>query len=376
MDPTTDPARTRRAGTSSASAASASARWPWPRCSARAGGRGRPDASPTRWRRAAALPAPRRRASSTCSWPAGRASSSCSTTSRSSHELHGKPIPESFIKGKRFAFMDTLRQGAAEAARHAAQVRPARQGGRVGVRAACRTPRRSSTTSPIVRSVATERLQPRPGEAVHEHRLAAVRPAEHGVVGDLRHRQRVAATCPASSCCSPGRAARAAGAVTGAAASCRRRYQGVPFRSGGEPILNLSSPPGIDRATGSGERIDADPRAEPRRGWTTTGDPEIATRIASYEMAYRMQTSAPELIDLARRDRRRRSSCTAPSRASRRSPTTACWPAGWSSAACGSCSSTTPTGTTTAAPAENLDERPRPRLPRGRPGRARPWSTT
>ena len=41
--------------------------------------------------------------------------------------LHGKPIPESFVKGKRFAFMDTLRQGTAQAARHPPQVRPARQ---------------------------------------------------------------------------------------------------------------------------------------------------------------------------------------------------------------------------------------------------------
>ena len=112
-----------------------------------------------------------------------------------------------------------------------------------------------------------------------------------------------------------------------------------------------------------------------------TGDPEIATRISQYEMAYRMQTSAPELIDLSRRDRRRRSTCTAPSRASRRSPTTACSPAGSSSAACASSSSTTPTGTATAAPAktsrsdfEKLCRRSRPGQRRAgqRPQAARP----
>lgn len=73
-------------------------------------------------------------------------------------------------------------------------------------------------------------------------------------------------------------------------------YQGVPFRGTGDPILNLSSPPGINQerqkrftdvvAQLNRERLDA------------TGDPEIATRINAYEMAYRMQTSAPELMDL------------------------------------------------------------------------------
>ena len=78
------------------------------------------------------------------------------------------------------------------------------------------------------------------------------------------------------------------------------------------------------------------------------GDPEIATRISAYEMAYRMQSSAPELIDLSGEIASTRWMPTAPSRASRRSPTTACWPGGWSSAACASCSFITPTGTITA----------------------------
>jgi hypothetical protein len=74
-------------------------------------------------------------------------------------------------------------------------------------------------------------------------------------------------------------------------------YQGVPFRGQGDPILHLSNPPGITsaqqrdfvKAVGAlnRERLDA------------VGDPEIATRIAAYEMAYRMQMSAPELMDFA-----------------------------------------------------------------------------
>ena len=80
-------------------------------------------------------------------------------------------------------------------------------------------------------------------------------------------------------------------------------YQGVPFRSSGEPILNLTSPPGRRRPTGSGDVLDAVRDLNAVR-LADTGDPEIATRIASYEMAYRMQTSAPELIDLAREDQK------------------------------------------------------------------------
>ena len=81
------------------------------------------------------------------------------------------------------------------------------------------------------------------------------------------------------------------------------RYQGVPFRSGGEPILNLTSPPGVS------DRPPARRRSTPSSDLNAarladTGDPEIATRIASYEMAYRMQTSAPELIDIAGEDQK------------------------------------------------------------------------
>ena len=62
-------------------------------------------------------------------------------------QYHGQPIPESFIKGQRFAFMDTFTKEPPEAAGDEPQVRPARRVGRVGLGAACRTSPRSSTTS-------------------------------------------------------------------------------------------------------------------------------------------------------------------------------------------------------------------------------------
>jgi hypothetical protein len=75
-------------------------------------------------------------------------------------------------------------------------------------------------------------------------------------------------------------------------------YQGVPFRSTGDPILNLSTPAGV--------------KPEEQRQTIETlkdlnslledhvGDPEISTRISQYEMAFRMQTSGPELIDFSK----------------------------------------------------------------------------
>ncbi len=73
-------------------------------------------------------------------------------------------------------------------------------------------------------------------------------------------------------------------------------HQGVSFRSSGDPVLYLSNPPGID-APSRREQLDAI-QALNRRQFTQQLDPEIETRIAQYEMAYRMQTSVPDLISL------------------------------------------------------------------------------
>jgi len=74
-------------------------------------------------------------------------------------------------------------------------------------------------------------------------------------------------------------------------------YQGVPLLNGSDPILNLSSPQGIDQQRQQ-EFIAAVTDLN-RERLDHVGDPEIATRIAAYEMAYRMQSSAPELMDLS-----------------------------------------------------------------------------
>jgi len=75
------------------------------------------------------------------------------------------------------------------------------------------------------------------------------------------------------------------------------RYQGVKFRSGSDPVLFLSNPEGLSR---DDRRAFLDDLAELNQMQAADfGDPEIATRISQYEMAYRMQASVPELTDLS-----------------------------------------------------------------------------
>lgn len=76
------------------------------------------------------------------------------------------------------------------------------------------------------------------------------------------------------------------------------RYQGIKFRSGSDPVLFLSNPQGLDH--GTRRRFLDDLSKLNRLKSEETGDPEIATRIAQYELAFRMQTSVPELTDVAK----------------------------------------------------------------------------
>ena len=77
-------------------------------------------------------------------------------------------------------------------------------------------------------------------------------------------------------------------------------HQGVPFRSSGDPILNVANPPGIDRQT-QRDTLDLIRNLNQQK-LDQTGLEEITTRIESYEMAYRMQARAPELMDLSKED--------------------------------------------------------------------------
>ncbi len=76
------------------------------------------------------------------------------------------------------------------------------------------------------------------------------------------------------------------------------KYQGVRFRAASDPVIYLEDAPGISRTT---RRSMLDSIAElNRKHYDAYGDPEIETRIQQYEMAYRMQSSVPDLMDLSK----------------------------------------------------------------------------
>ena len=99
----------------------------------------------------------------------------------------------------------------------------------------------------------------------------------------------------------PGSSRRPASAVPTSASNEPPRHflrSWEPFRSSGDPVLYLSNPPGISPTT---RRRMLDGVAKLNRLLVEKyGDPEIETRVSQYEMAYRMQTSVPDLMDLSK----------------------------------------------------------------------------
>ncbi|MBY0522317.1 MAG: DUF1501 domain-containing protein [Gemmataceae bacterium] len=211
-------------------------------------------------------------------------------------KYHGKPIPESFIKGKRFAFMDTF---AKDPPKLLATRRKFARHGKCQTWVSDCLPHTAGIVDDIaiVRSMKTDVFNHGPAKVfVNTGSPQFGRPSmggwvTYGIGSESKD-------LPGFVVLQSGGRGPRGGAANWASGFLPTAYQGVPFRTTGEPILNLSSPKGI---TSKRQRdvLDAlrDLNAERLED---TGDPEIATRIASYEMAYKMQTSAPDLIDVSK----------------------------------------------------------------------------
>jgi hypothetical protein len=210
------------------------------------------------------------------------------------NELNGQPIPESFIKGKRFAFMDTF---AKEPPRLLGVKRRFARYGRSGACVSECLPHLATVVDDlaIVRSMATDVFNHAPAKVFMNTGSAQFgRPSmgawvTYGIGSESQ-------SLPGFVVLQSGPRGPRGGAALWGSGFLPTMFQGVPFRSGGEPILNLSTPRGIPPAR-QRQALDAIRDLNAVR-LADTGDPEIATRISSYEMAYRMQSSAPELIDL------------------------------------------------------------------------------
>ena len=208
-------------------------------------------------------------------------------------ELNGQPIPQSFIEGKRFAFM-----GSSHGTKLLGTRREFRRHGQRGAWVSEMFPHTAGIVDDItlVHSCAASLFNHAPAKLFMNTGSGQFgRPSmgawvTYGIGSECDN-------LPGFVVLQSGPRGPRGGAVNWGSGFLPTSYQGVPLRGNGDPILDLSSPEGVTAAR-QRRTIDAIRDLNLRRA-VETGDPEITTRIASYEMAYRMQSSAPDLIDLS-----------------------------------------------------------------------------
>ena len=207
-------------------------------------------------------------------------------------ELNGQPIPQSFIEGKRFAFMDS-----SHGTRLMGTRRQFAQHGRSGMWVSELFPHTARIVDDLtmVKSCQATLFNHAPAKLFMNTGSGQFgRPSmgswlNYGLGSECQD-------LPGFVVLQSGPRGPRGGAVNWGSGFLPTTYQGVPFRGTGEPILNLTRPAAVT-ADGQRDALDALRDLNLQRS-VATGDPEIATRIAAYEMASRMQSSAPELIDL------------------------------------------------------------------------------
>ncbi len=207
-------------------------------------------------------------------------------------ELNGQPIPQSYIEGKRFAFMGTSHSVKLLGAR-----REFRQHGQSGAWVSDLLPHTAGIVDDIsiVTTCQTSLFNHAPAKLFMNTGSGQFgRPsmgawATYGIGSE-------SSDLPGFVVLQSGPRGPRGGAVNWGSGFLPTTYQGVPLRSQGEPILNLSTPASVDPR--SQRRVIDAVRDLNLKRLVETGDDEIQTRINAYEMAYRMQSSAPELIDI------------------------------------------------------------------------------
>ena len=209
-------------------------------------------------------------------------------------ELNGKPIPQSYIEGKRFAFM-----GSSHGTTLLGSRRRFQQHGQNGAWVSELLPHTAAVADELclVTSCATELFNHAPAKLFMNTGSGQFgRPSmgawvTYGLGSE-------SSDLPGFVVLQSGPRGPRGGAMHWASGFLPTTYQGVPLRNQADPILNLANPAGIP-AEQQRRTLDAIRDLNLTRQ-VETGDPEILTRIASYEMAYRMQTSAPDLIDISK----------------------------------------------------------------------------
>lgn len=207
------------------------------------------------------------------------------------NELNGQKLPESMTKQVRFAFIQK------DSAVLMGSPRKFRRHGQCGMEFSDLLPHIGSCADDIalLRSLHTDQFNHHPGQLMMNCGTATFGRPSMGAwinygLGSLSQNL-------------PGYVVLTAGRGTSGGASLwssgflPSNFQGVLFRNQGDPVLNLSNPPGI---TAEMQHYGLDALTDLNRlRHKAVGDPEIASRISAYELAFRMQSAAPELIDLS-----------------------------------------------------------------------------
>ena len=209
-------------------------------------------------------------------------------------QFNGQPIPDSYLAGKRFAFMDSSFKNRSTLL---GTRREFRQHGGSGMWISDLMPHTASIVDEVtfVRSCATEVFNHAPAKLfLNTGSSQFGRPSvgawvTYGLGSEAEN-------LPGFVVLQSGPRGPRGGAVNWGSGFLPTTFQGVPLRSQGEPILNLTPPARFGDARQ--QRVLGAVRDLNLQHLVETGDPEIATRIAAYEMAYRMQTSAPEAMTL------------------------------------------------------------------------------
>ena len=208
-------------------------------------------------------------------------------------ELNGQPIPQSYIEGKRFAFM-----GSSHGTKLLGTRREFKRHGQSGMWVSNLFPHTATIVdhATFVTTCAANLFNHAPAKLFMNTGSGQFgRPSmgswvTYGLGSESQD-------LPGFVVLQSGPRGPRGGAVNWASGFLPTSYQGVPLRGSGDPILNISSPKGVT-AQRQRDCIDAVRDLNLKR-LVETGDQEISTRISAYEMAYRMQSSAPELIDLS-----------------------------------------------------------------------------
>lgn len=206
-------------------------------------------------------------------------------------ELHGQPLPESMTKNVRFAFIQK------ETARILGSPRVFKPHGQCGMVLSDFLPHLSTCVDDmaLLRSMHTDAFNHHPGQLMMNTGVPVFgRPSmgawlTYGLGSESKN-------LPGYVVLTSGRGT-SGGATNWSSGFLPSTYAGVLFRNQGEPVLNLENPKGLTPA--AQEKTIAALSDLNRRRYRHLRDEEINSRIAAYELAFRMQSAAPELIDLA-----------------------------------------------------------------------------